>query len=146
MVLAGQIFVEGNLEGEELAAIGALDAAQFEMRAREGILKVLEIVEEESGAGGVRFDGDGAVLKFREVLLDLLVPILPLPPIFIGPMGILLRGSAGRSRARSASRGSAAGTLSPAAVMKSMRALLSEMGVSPSLVMMMRIGMMLADA
>ena len=52
------------------------------MRARERIRKVLEIVEEEAGASGVRLDGDSAVLEFRKVLLDLLVQILPLTADF----------------------------------------------------------------
>jgi len=60
---AGQIFVEGNLEGEELASVGALDATQLKVRAGKRVLQVLEIVEEEAGTSGVRLHGEGAVFE-----------------------------------------------------------------------------------
>lgn len=82
LLLTGEVFVEGDFEGEELAAVCGLDAAQFEMCALERVGQVLKIIEEEAGAGGVRLDGDGAVLELREVLLDLLIQILALAADF----------------------------------------------------------------
>ena len=65
-----QIFVERNLEGKELLAVGATQFVQVHLGTFQRIVQPWQYVEEEAGAGGVRFHGEGLVLEGIEVLLS----------------------------------------------------------------------------
>jgi hypothetical protein len=60
------------------------------VRIGERVFEVLKVVEEEAGAGGVRLHGNGSILEFREVLLDLFVQILAFAADFYWAYGDLV--------------------------------------------------------
>src|ERR1035441_10413560 len=71
--LGFEVLVEGNLEVEELVAVGVAQLVEVQLAALERVSEPGDVVKEESRARGVRLDHQGAVLEGVEVLLYLFI-------------------------------------------------------------------------